>query len=225
LQGVADELGLQIKKTALFTKKSTAKAGLAIISEPAIINAAFSEDVLKGNNSEPIEVGTDKLVVLRMTEYKPAEVKALDDVRTTITAILLHDKAKQIADELADKIKSEIIAGKSMRAVADENGLKSKVFKGLTRSNGDIPWQVNQDIFKAAKPVEGKITVLTVADASGAQTVINLLAVTEGVMTESDKAKKKLAAMNIAKAFGQADFNAALNSLQNSMDIKINISE
>ncbi|NOR71823.1 MAG: peptidylprolyl isomerase [Methylomarinum sp.] len=225
LQAVADELGLAIHKTGLFAKTDTASPELEIISAPAVVNAAFSEDVLKGNNSEAIEIGTDKLVVLRMTEHKAAEIKALEEVKETIVALLLSEEAKQIAAELADKVKSEIIAGKSMQAVADENGLKMQKFTGLTRSNGDIAWQVNQEIFKAAKPVDGKSTVITVADLSGSQAVVNLLSVTEGVMTESDKAKKKLAAMNIAKAFGQADFNAALNSLQGGMDIKVNISE
>lgn len=227
LQAVADELGLTIHKTGLFSKteKETASPELAIISTPAVVNAAFSEDVLKGNNSEAIEIGADKLVVLRMTEHKPAEVKALDDVKGTIVASLLGEEAKQIAAELADKVKSEIIAGKSMQVVADANDLKMQKFTGLTRSNGDIAWQVNQEIFKAAKPVDGKSTVFTVADLSGGQAVVNLLSVTEGVMTESDKAKKKLAAMNIAKAFGQADFNAVLNSLQGAMDIKVNIPE
>jgi peptidyl-prolyl cis-trans isomerase D len=55
--------------------------------------------------------------------------------------------------------------------------------------------------------------------------VINLLSVTEGVMTESDKAKQELAESNMAKAFGQADFNATINSLRVSTDIKVNIVE
>jgi len=91
---VADTLGLEIKKTGLFGRNTADKESL--VSQAAIINSAFSEDVLKGNNSEPVELGSDRLVVLRMLEYRPAEVKALSEVKASIVAILLNDKAKSI---------------------------------------------------------------------------------------------------------------------------------
>jgi len=223
LVAVADTLGLEIKKTGLFGKNATDKESL--ISQAAIINSAFSEDVLKGNNSEPVELGSDRLVVLRMLEYRPAETKALSDVKTSIVTTLLNDKAKSITTKKAEKIKADIDAGKSMQEVAKENALEVRVFSDLSRANGDFPWQVNQAIFKAAKPVDGHYTVVSVADLSGSQSVIKLLSVTEGVMTESDKAKQELAEANMSKAFGQAEFNAIISSLRASTDIKITIAE
>lgn len=44
-------------------------------------------------------------------------------------------------------------------------------------------------------------------------------------MSESDKAKQELAESNIAKAFGQAEFNATLNSLQSRANITVNSPE
>ena len=223
LMAVADTLGLEIKKTELFGRNTADKE--SIVSQAAIINSAFSEDVLKGNNSEPVELGTDRLVVLRMLEYRPAEAKPLSEVKTFIVTTLLNDKAKSITAEKTEKIKADVTAGKSMQEVAKENALEVQAFSNLTRANGDFTWQVNQAIFKAAKPVDGRSTVVSVADPSGAQSVINLLSVTEGVMTESDKAKQELAEINMAKAFGQADFNATINSLRASTDIKVNTGE
>jgi peptidyl-prolyl cis-trans isomerase D len=112
-----------------------------------------------------------------------------------------------------------------MQEAADKNNLKLQKFSALTRANGELAWQVNQAIFKAAKPVDGKPSIFTVADASGSQTLVKLLAVVEGEMSESDKAKQKLAETNIAKAFGQADFNSVLNSLQADADITVNVAE
>lgn len=227
LQAAADAIGLEIKKTGIFGKNialnATDEGG--IISQAAIVNVAFSEDVLKGNNSEPVELGTDKLVVLRMLEHIPAEIKALKDVKTVIVEKLLNTKAKLAASEKAEKIKSAVIAGKSMQTVADENSLELQKFADLTRANGELAWQINQAIFKAAKPVDGKSTVVTIADLTGSQTVINLLSVTEGVMSESDAARQKLAESNMAKAFGEADFSATLKSLRANANIKINIPE
>jgi len=221
LQAVSDELGLAILKTGLFSKNKITVAE-DVSSQPAVINAAFSEDVLKGENSSVIELGDDRLLVLRMVEHQPAEVKALKEVEPLIVAQLLNEKARDIVNEKAEAIKSAVIKGASLAELAVQYNLKIQKLSAITRSNGDLPWQVSQAIFKAAKPVDGKPVVVLVKDNSGSQTIINLLSVSEGVMTESDKAKKKLAETNLANAFGQADFNAALNSLQDEAKIVLN---
>ncbi len=226
LQAVTDTLGLNIKKSALFTRvPATNSDKKSIISETAIINAAFSEDVLKGNNSEPIELGPDRLVVLRMKEHKPAAVKSLEEVKAKVVSMIAMDKSKKLAAEQAQKIKQAVTEGQTMKQVAVSNKLEVKTYTGLARANGDLSWKVNQAVFKAAKPVADGYTVITVADPSGSQTVVKVLSVTDGEMSESDKAKQKLAISNMSKAFGQADFYATLNSLRSSADINVNISE
>jgi peptidyl-prolyl cis-trans isomerase D len=220
LQAVVDALGVSISKTELFSKNGIAGgSGNELISRPEIINAAFSEDVLKGNNSSLIELGDDRSLVLRVTEHQPAEVKALKDVRSLIVAKLLNDKAREVAAEKAKEIKAAVVAGKNLTELATQYNLKVQKLSDISRSDGDVPWQVNQAIFKAPKPIDGKPVVVLVKDASGAQTVINVLSVSEGMMTESDKARGKLAESNLANAFGQADFNAALNSLRENTDL------
>jgi len=220
LQAVSDALDIASIKTKLFSRVPVADKK-SILSEQAVINAAFSEDVLKGNNSEPIELGSDRLIVLRTVEHRPAEVKALDEVKDLIVTTLLNAKARQLTADKSEQIKQAILAGQSVKDVADKNGLEVLEFSALTRGNGDIDWQLNQAIFKAAKPVDGKATVFAVAGLSGAQSVVNLHSVTEGVMTESDKAKQVLAENNMAKAFGQADFNAVISSLRASADVTV----
>jgi len=134
----------------------------------------------------------------------------------------LNEKARKLVSDKAEAIKAAVIKGKTLAELAEQYNLKIQKLSAITRSNGDLPWQVSQAIFKAAKPVDGKPVVVLVKDNSGSQTIINLLSVSEGIMTESDKAKKKLAETNLANAFGQADFNAALNSLQDEARIVLN---
>ncbi len=225
LQAVSDALGVKIVKTELFSKNPQAPGAYnqEITSQKGVIDAAFSEDVLKGENSPAIELGDDKLLVLRMIEYQPAEVKALESIKPLIVAKLLNDKARKVASEKAEAIKKAVDNGGVLADLAKQAGLKVEKLSGLSRSNGDLPWQVNQAIFKAAKPIDGKPVVVLVEDASGAKTIISLLAVSEGEMTDSDKAKKELAATNLSNAFGQADFSAVLNSLQDKANIVLRI--
>lgn len=227
LKILTDELGLTVKKTSLFDKKIKPDSSdkLNILNETAIIDAAFSEDILKGNNSQPIEIGTDRLVVLRMTKHQEAKAKELEKVKPVIVATLVKEKAKKIALEKAEAIKNSVLSGKTMQEAIEGRGLKVQKISALTRSNSDVAWQVNQSVFKAAKPVEGKTTVLTVEELSGAQTVVNVIAVKEGVMTKDDKSKAELAETNMAKAFGQSEFASILESLRNNTEVKFKTPE
>lgn len=217
LQTVADALGLTIKKSTLFTRDN----GEGIASDPKIRSAAFSEDVQQGNNSTPVELGDDRLVVLRMLEHKAAATRDLSEVKQDVIAALLRDKAKQQATEKAQQVKSRLQAGESIDAVAAENKLEVKKMTGITRGNRELPWQLNQAIFKAAHPVGGKPTIFTTALPSDDQVVASLSKVKEGVMTEDDKKQLELATKNIARAFGQNEFSALLNSLQAEADISV----
>ncbi|MFU8790295.1 MAG: SurA N-terminal domain-containing protein, partial [Methylobacter sp.] len=217
LKTVADALGVDIKKTALFTKDK----GEGIAAEQKIRSAAFAEEVLKGNNSTPIELGTDGLVVLRLLEHKAAAARDIQEVKQDIINILLTDKAKQQAVEKAQQIKARLQAGESIQTVAAENKLPVKAVAGLTRSKDDVPMSLSEAVFKAAKPVGGKPTVFVAGLPEGEQVVASLSKVTEGVMSEDDKKQLALATKNIARAFGQTEFNALLNSLQAEADISV----
>jgi peptidyl-prolyl cis-trans isomerase D len=108
-----------------------------------------------------------------------------------------------------------------MQTIAAENKFAIKPLTGLTRSKTDAPTQLNQAIFKAAKPLGDKPTVFTTELPSGEQVVVSVSKVQEGVMSDDDKKQLQLAIKNLGKAFGQADFNALINSLQAKADISV----
>ncbi len=217
LTSAADILGVDIQKTALFSRDK----GEGIASEAAIRAAAFSEDVLAGNNSESIELGSDKVIVLRVLQHQAKNIRPLAEVKEQIITTLSKQQAQQQAANTAAEIKKQLVEGQEIQAIAAEKTLAVKSVIGLVRSNKELPWQVNQAIFKAAKPNDNKPTLLTVGLDSGEQYVIRISKVTEGVMSESDKKQLKLAQLNIAKAFGETTFDAVLDSLQANADITI----
>ena len=97
-----------------------------------------------------------------------------------------------------------------------------KKVEDLTRSSvDDLPWQLNQAIFKAAKPSDNSTTDFKVALPSGEQVVLSLLKVTEGKLTEEDKKQLQLAEANIARAFGRSAFSSFINGLRNEADVTI----
>ncbi len=218
LVAVAEALGVAREKSKEFTRT----AGEGIAKEAAVRNAAFSEEVLKGNNSEPIELGADKVVVLRMSSHHPAATRELKEVKPEIIAALLTEKAKQQAVKLATTLKQQLIAGKTLATVASEHNLKINSVVRLDRNNTTaVPAAINQAVFKAAKPVAGKPTILIVPMPNGEQVIVSLTKVNEGVMSESDKKRLQLAEKNLANAFGETLFEAVINGLQADADVRV----
>lgn len=217
LDAAAKAIGGEVQKTGLFTREH----GEGVAADEKVRSTAFSEDVLKGNNSEPVEVGSDKLVVLRMQSHLPSTTKDLKEVRAQVVAALQRDKAQQQAIATAEQIKAELAAGKTMTQVADLHHLPLKKVNGLGRVGGELAPAVNQAVFKAAKPQAGRPSVVVVDDAAGGKIVASIVKVTEGEMTAADKAKQPVIEKNIAAAFGKAQFEAMLNALQAKADITI----
>ncbi|MDF1584331.1 MAG: SurA N-terminal domain-containing protein [Methyloprofundus sp.] len=209
LQVVSDELGLNIKQSELFDRS----AGAGIASEDSVRNIAFSEAVLQGHNSEPVELGDSRLVVLRLLEHLPSEAKSLASVQQEIIAAIQRDKAKAQARTVAESIKAQLASGITLSDAAKAHGLLVVEIAELKRNSGDLPWQVNQTVFKAAKPVEGKPTVLVVDSIEGNQTVVSVLSVTDGAQDDATE-QVKLAEANIARALGQADYGAVIEGIR-----------
>lgn len=217
LAAAANVLGVAVSETGLFTRSQ----GQGVAADEKVRLAAFSEEVLKGNNSEPVEVGNEKLVVLRMKSHSPATTKDLKEVKSQVITALQHDKARQVAATTAEQIRTELLAGKTLDQLADAQHLTLKKVNGLVRNATDLSPLVSQAVFKAAKPQAGKASVVVIDDVAGGKIVANIVKVSEGSVSEADKAKLPVIEKNMATAFGKAQFEAVLNALQAKTDIAI----
>jgi len=210
LQVVAETLDLSVQKSALFSRS----AGTGIAADIKVRNMAFSESVLQGNNGEPVELGDDSLVIVRVLEHKPAETKSLDQVQAGIVVAIQAQKAKDNAQKTAETIKQQLLEGVAFNTAVKGQKLKVKTLNNLARNNSDLPWQVNQAVFKAAKPSSAAdSTIIVVASAEGEQTIVKLLSVTEGSVS-GEAEKEKLAKMNISNALGKADYAAIIDGIR-----------
>ena len=217
LESAADAVGLELQKTGLFSQDQ----GVDLAAEQAVRNAAFSEDVLKGNNSEPVELGSDRVIVLRMIEHKPASIRELQAVRADVEKALQDAKAKELALTKAEKIKQDLADGGAIAAIAADNGLEVKEYPELSRKNTEVPGQVNQAAFTLAKPESAeKPTLSIVGLPSGEQVVLSLFSVIAGKPEAEDKKQQKLAESSLAGVIGRTDYAATIKALQENADIK-----
>ncbi|MDC9729412.1 MAG: SurA N-terminal domain-containing protein [Methyloprofundus sp.] len=217
LQVVAEMLDLPLKTSKLFTRQS----GEGIAEEGKIRSMAFSKSVLEGNNSEPVELGDDSLVIVRLLKHLPAETKSLATVKASIELAIQAKQAKELAQENAEKIKQKLLAGSTFKDAVKAQKLTVQALNNVARNNSDLTWQLNQAVFKAAKPIAGESTIFIVASAEGEQTVVKLTSVNEG-SSKGEAEKEKLAAMNISNALGKADYAAVIDGMRVNTAVSIN---
>jgi peptidyl-prolyl cis-trans isomerase D len=217
LEATSDAVGIELQQTGLFSLDK----GIGIALEQVVRDVAFSEDVLKGNNSLPVELGADRMVVLRMIEHKPSTVKGLENVRSEVEKALQTAKAKEQTLTKAETIKQRLADGEALVKIAVDNSLKIEEYPELIRKNTDLPWQINQAAFKLAKPKSVESPTLSIVELpSGEQVVLSLLGVTEGKAEAEDEKQQKLAEASLASVFGRTDYAAMIKALQENADIK-----
>ncbi|MCZ6502007.1 MAG: SurA N-terminal domain-containing protein [Gammaproteobacteria bacterium] len=152
----AADLDLEIKSTGHVGR--TVTEGIAATS--AVINAAFSADVLlDGNNSSIIEINSNNHVVVRIKEHKPSEVVPLGQVRQSIREKLLKEKATKLAESHAKEMVAMLESGSITRYVADQYGLKWEVTGEARRNHAGMDTTINREAFSLPKPQAGNKTV------------------------------------------------------------------
>ena len=148
---VAEQLDLELETSDYFSRNSTEY-------EEQFVAAAYSDLVLnEGENSDVIELGQDRFVVLNLAEQIPERQKTLDEVQTQITDILKTIEAKKIIDDLAANISSSLSNSENAKAEAliAENELEWSEPNWISR-NSELPLNMTSMIFKMTKPITGE---------------------------------------------------------------------
>ena len=148
---VAEQLDLELETSDYFSRNSTEY-------EEQFVSAAYSDLVLnEGENSDVIELGQDRFVVLNLAEQIPERQKTLDEVQTQITDILKTIEAKKIIDDLAANISSSLSNSENAKAEAliAENELEWSEPNWISR-NSELPLNMTSMIFKMTKPITGE---------------------------------------------------------------------
>jgi peptidyl-prolyl cis-trans isomerase D len=216
LEPAAKALNLKIESTDYFTRE----AGDGIAAEAAVREAAFSEDVLNGRNSDPLELGSDKAVVLRMKGHEPASDKPLADVKDDIIAKLRAEDARQQAREQAEELLREAQQGVPLSDLAKKHGIQ--VFKepNLRRDAKNVSPALTNAAFKAERPSAERPVISTVELENGDHAVFKLTAVKDGD-AQGDPKEADAARQFLVKNTAQREFSSFIAQLRESADVYV----
>jgi peptidyl-prolyl cis-trans isomerase D len=172
---VARKAGLTVLEVPAFSRID---GGGALGKVPAVIDAAFNQDVLDGRLSPIVEVEKGRGVVLRATDHKLPQQKPLDAVRNDVVAAWKKQRGMELAAKAAADAVKRLQAGESWDAVAKSLDQAVVPPKFVARSDQQVPLEVRTTAFGESKPA-GKPIYAEARLANGDATVIALSAVRE----------------------------------------------
>lgn len=216
LQFISESYDKPVQTTAFFTQRG----GAGVATNQAFIAAAFSEPVLQdGHNSEVIDLGDNKVAVLRMAEHQPARDQALTEVEDQVRTALMQQKMRELATQKAEAIVAKLKEGSDLASVSEEFGISWKENVEVTRQSGDVSRSVISTAFEMPKPAETGVSAKKVGLPSGDQEIIVLSKVIEGEYALSDTEATQ-AKTSAAQQFGNQDFSNYVASLKDSAEIQ-----
>jgi peptidyl-prolyl cis-trans isomerase D len=217
LEPAAKQLGLKIEQTGLFTRD----AGEGLAAEPTVREAAFSEDVLNGRNSDPVELGNEKAVVLRVKEHQPASDKPLPEVKEAILTKLRNEDARQAAAKEAGELMKQVHEGRPLAEAAKAMNLPVTKTPAVRRGENKLPPALVSAVFAAPHPADGKPAPKSVELENGDRIVFSLLAVKDGAPSSADAKEQDSARDFLSRTQGQREFASFVARLREIADVQV----
>jgi len=135
LQGVADALGLEVQRNDDF-RTSTAKG--ALTSDAVILRVFDQEFAATGLLSEPIEVGSNRVVVLKVLESRPATRLNFDTARARVNQDFGAAEARRRVVERGQELLAAVRAGSELAGLL-RAGESLRELDGATRNHPELP--------------------------------------------------------------------------------------
>ena len=219
LQGAAAALELDIRESDWISRKG----GTGIASNSAIVETAFSEDVLlNGNNSAAIEIAPDHVVVMRMLEHQQAAQQPLEEVRAVVEQLTRDEQARALAEARGKELLASLTAGETtLDAItkADEITLASTEL--IQRNASEPAREIVNAAFSLQTPGEGETVYDGHATRSGDYVIIALQQVKDGNFTDLPEAARKQAWRALSQVQGEAEMAVVMTTLKDQAVIQI----
>lgn len=147
LQSVADDLGLTLERTEWIARGE----GEGVLSEPGVLDEAFSADVLEeGYNSEVIELDNDRRLVLRVAEHRDATVLPLEAVREEVEQAVAAQQRQEALQAQAAELIASLREGESVELEWLEANDVSR------QLDTTLPQSLVGEVFRMPRPDEGE---------------------------------------------------------------------
>jgi peptidyl-prolyl cis-trans isomerase D len=198
-----------------------ANAG-GIFANPAVQRAAFSEALVQdGTVSDPIEIGQNHSVLIRVVDHQPERVLPLAQVSARVIGAVRRDRAGKAAVAAADALLAEVRGGKSFNDAAGARQLAASEVPALPRGLPMPDAKANEAMFAAPAPKAGKSTLGKVVLDDGSIVVYQVRKVIPGDIKEATTAQRTALQQQLGQVGGNDDVSALVKALRKRMRITV----
>ncbi|GAB6034056.1 SurA N-terminal domain-containing protein [Galenea microaerophila] len=215
LEPAAEAIGMKVQTSEPFSRQGGKDS---ITSNPKVIQAAFSDEVLKSHeNSSVIELSPNESIVIRINQVIPEKQLTFDEVKTRIQKQLVSQKAQAAAKAKAEALLKQVMAGTAPEKLAGE-GIIWKDLGWVNRGSRQVSPELLQAIFKAKKPTKDQPSWQVIELPNGDAVVLEVMAVRVGKAPSAEQKQQLQKAL--ADVYGNAELTGRLAALLRQAEIE-----
>ncbi|WP_297833355.1 peptidyl-prolyl cis-trans isomerase [Thermomonas sp.] len=216
LEPAAKAMGLTVQTTPAFTRAG----GPGIASDQKVLRAAFSDTLIQdGTASDPIEIGPNKSVLIRVFDHEPERALPLEQVRDAVIAAIRADRQRKAAAAAADALLRSAEA-KGLADAANEAKLAMGGLDGLQRSMPIPSQEAVAVLFNQPRPANNQPR-LGKALLGNAYMVFAIRAVHDGDLAQVSAQDRRTLREQMSAADGQRAREAYIRALRARYQIKV----
>lgn len=213
LDFVAKKLGLSVQSTSFFDRAGGRET---LTKNPKIIAAAFSQDVLQGNNSPIIDINAERAIVLHVKQHKLPTIQPFVEVREKIKKALNKQMSIAKTQIYGENLVKKLIADSSYVGKLGEKNLSWQVVKQASRYSDQLNPAILNAAFKLVPSNKNSMasSLSGFSLENGDYALIRLISVHDGAANKGLIAQKqKFYREKLAKDFGQLDYRLYTQAL------------
>jgi peptidyl-prolyl cis-trans isomerase D len=218
LAPAARELGLSIQKTAPFARGG----GTGIAANPLVQRAAFAPAQLEeGNTSDPIEIGPNHVVVIRVADHQLAKPIPLAMVRDRVIADIQADRIATAASHAADALLARADKGESLDALATASGNTVQTVAHVDRQASAPAPAIVSTAFRLPRPKNGRTKVALAKLAPDRYALVEVSRVEDGDPRTMDAATRTSQQQQYGQMRGAVEARAYVDALRKRFPVQI----
>jgi peptidyl-prolyl cis-trans isomerase D len=218
---ISELLSLPILQSQEFTRLG----GNGIFSNPAVTDAAFSDEVLiDGNNSEVVELNDSQSVVLRVNQFTESSILPREEVEAQISVILRTQMEREAVQDLGEEIFASLENEEGLTNLLAENELEWVAVDDVARASNTVNRRILEQAFSLAAPEDEPVRTTLTLD-NGTFVVMELTEVTEGTLDALPEEERSSLTSRMISDLGNSDFQAYLDTLKKNADVSSQLAD
>ena len=216
LEPAAKALGLTVQTTPAFTRAG----GPGIAADPKVLRAAFSDNLMQdGTASDPIEIGPEHTVLVRVIAHEPERALPLARVRDAVVQAIHADRQHKAAENAADAL-LKAAQDKGLAAAAQAAGLAVADANDLARRSPLPSAQAVEAFFNLPRSRDNKVS-MGKAMVDGSYMVFALRAVRDADLGQVSAQERTQLRQQVAQGTGMQAQDAFVRAARAHYTIKV----